>query len=361
MSTILDALKKAKTDQEKNAGAAAGASPAPPPPSPAPPPSPPAAPPPPNKAVSPYQPTSPPMPSRPSPAPENKVNPHAPIPPVSLSDPLGRSVPWLGIVFGLLLAFGAGGTAMFFVFRNIERGGKSEKQPQTSNFNQSNISNVDVAVEGSTGDSQQEAAAAHLSQLQITQTHTAPQSPPRQAPQQSSSAVRTSAPAGTTRRESELSGLSDSTAPTGTGPRELARAPVADPPPRHIAPSPPSPPPPSPMQASPALEEAPVLQETPPPPPSPSPAPPTPTSSPTPVASPTPDDPLAAYADGSRVSAEDLGWRLEGILWDPASPMVIIGGKFLSQGDKYEDFVIAEIRQSEIVVERSGKRLIVRY
>jgi hypothetical protein len=115
------------------------------------------------------------------------------------------------------------------------------------------------------------------------------------------------------------------------------------------------------MQASPALEEAPVLQETPPPPPSPSPAPPTPTSSPTPVASPTPDDPLAAYADGSRVSAEDLGWRLEGILWDPASPMVIIGGKFLSQGDKYEDFVIAEIRQSEIVVERSGKRLIVRY
>lgn len=360
MSTILDALKKAKTEQEKNAGTAAGASPVSPPPPPSPlPPSPPAAAPPPpsNKTVSPYQPTSPPMPLRPLPAPENKVNPGAPISPVSLSEPLGRSAPWIGIVFGLLLAFGAGGTAMFFAFRNIERGGKAEKQPQISNLNQSNISNVDVEGEEIAGDSQQQVAAVMLSQSPPTQTHTAPPRQPRQSSQQSS-AVRTSAPADTAHRESELSGLSDSTAVVGTGPRELARAPVADSPPRHIAPPAPSP---APVQASPALEETPVLQETPQPPPSPTPAAPTPTPAPTPVASPTPDDPLAAYADGSRVSAEELGWRLEGILWDPASPMVIIGGKFLNQGDKYEDFVIAEIRQSEIVVERSGKRLIVRY
>jgi hypothetical protein len=49
--------------------------------------------------------------------------------------------------------------------------------------------------------------------------------------------------------------------------------------------------------------------------------------------------------------------RLQGLVWDEANPIVLIGGKMLREGDMIEDVTIESIGRNEVILVKDGVRI----
>jgi len=54
---------------------------------------------------------------------------------------------------------------------------------------------------------------------------------------------------------------------------------------------------------------------------------------------------------------ENKNIRLQGIVWDDTSPVVLIGNKMLHEGDAIEDVTIESIGRSEVILLKDGVRI----
>ncbi len=67
------------------------------------------------------------------------------------------------------------------------------------------------------------------------------------------------------------------------------------------------------------------------------------------------------FPEGGVIQASELGWRFEGIFYDPDTPEAVINGKNYGRGAEIGGVKIAEIHPSDLVVQFEGRRLTVRY
>lgn len=66
--------------------------------------------------------------------------------------------------------------------------------------------------------------------------------------------------------------------------------------------------------------------------------------------------PLAGLEEGPK-----LAWlSLEGIFWDPASPMAIINDKIVGEGDKIEGAEVVEIKEDRVILRYGEEQSILR-
>lgn len=71
-------------------------------------------------------------------------------------------------------------------------------------------------------------------------------------------------------------------------------------------------------------------------------------------------DPFTAPVVGGaeKTSADILaGVRLEGIIWDPETPIAIINDKVMGIGDEVAGAKIVEIKQNEVIFDLDGKKV----
>jgi hypothetical protein len=123
------------------------------------------------------------------------------------------------------------------------------------------------------------------------------------------------------------------------------------------------------LPAQPTLTPQPTQPPTPIPTPSPEPAPkltpvpsPTPEPTPAPTMEPTPAptiDIRNRSKDGTavvqKIYASELGLSIDGIMWDPVDPAVLINGKILGIGDTPEGFKILKINKDSIEVVKDSQ------
>jgi hypothetical protein len=88
---------------------------------------------------------------------------------------------------------------------------------------------------------------------------------------------------------------------------------------------------------------------------------PVPTPLPTEKATPTPLETKPDFTEGSVLRPHQLGLDISGILWDPESPSALINGEIVNPGDTVGDVKILEIRRDRFLVEYDGKKYEVKY
>jgi len=90
---------------------------------------------------------------------------------------------------------------------------------------------------------------------------------------------------------------------------------------------------------------------------------PLPTPSPIETPEPTPSAPPrpTLFPEGSSVMPEDLGLRIEGIMYDEKLPSAIVNDRIAHQGDVINEVKILEINQKDLLVEWKGRKLTVEF
>jgi len=83
-----------------------------------------------------------------------------------------------------------------------------------------------------------------------------------------------------------------------------------------------------------------------------------------------PRDPFAQPAPGAREekkedkpgkkSRRSQDIKVDGIFWDPTTPMVSINGRILSEGEKIKKFQVIKIYPDHVVLDLEGKKVVKR-
>lgn len=67
------------------------------------------------------------------------------------------------------------------------------------------------------------------------------------------------------------------------------------------------------------------------------------------------------YPEGSHVMAIDLGLRIEGIMWDPSTPSALVNDRIVHEGDTVNQVKILKINRNDLTVEYHGRKLFAQY